>query len=128
MKLLSKDFIQPTQIRQSQQGIAGYCTIVKKSNELIIGTEGGGLNIMSLDENHYPLQIKIYKKSVNPQSISNNYIRSILADSRENIWIGTYEGLNLMIRDSVTGDVTFKAYTKNDGLPNNMIQLLVEDQ
>jgi len=101
-----------------------YC---KKSNELLIGTEGGGLNIMSFDENHYPLNNEIYLRNETPQSISNNYIRSIITDSRENIWIGTYEGLNLMIRDSITADVSFRTYTKNDGLPNNMIQLLVED-
>jgi len=32
-----------------------------------------------------------------------------------------------MITDPVTGDISFKTYTKNDGLPNNMIQLLTED-
>lgn len=108
----------------------GNCRVLfyyKKDYEMMIGTEGGGLNIMSLDENHFPVKNRIYYKSENPQSISSNSIRSILADSRDNIWIGTYEGLNLMTRDSLSGDVIFKTYSKDDGLPNNMIQLLMED-
>ena len=101
-----------------------YC---EGTNEIIIGTEGGGLNIMSLDENHYPTKIDVFKKNDDPRSISSNYIRAIISDSKQNIWIGTYEGLNLMIRDSVNSEISFKTYDINDGLPNNMIQLLVED-
>jgi signal transduction histidine kinase/ligand-binding sensor domain-containing protein/DNA-binding response OmpR family regulator len=97
-------------------------------NTLYLGTEGGGLNVISLDNNHFPEKIMLYQKNNEPNSLSNNYIRSIIKDSRQNIWIGTYEGLNKMITDSVTGDISFKTYTKEDGLPNNMIQLIAEDE
>jgi len=109
---------------------ASNCRVLyydKKFNELLVGTEGGGLNILKLDENHYPKKIEAYKKNASHGSISNNYVRSIIKDSKENIWIGTYEGLNLMIRDSISSNLSFKTYTLHDGLPNNMIQLLVED-
>ena len=96
-------------------------------NELLIGTEGGGLNIFSLDKNHYPEKVKVYRKNKDSNSLSNNYIRTIIKDKNQNIWIGTYEGLNKLIRDSITGEISFKTYTKEDGLPNNMIQLIVED-
>lgn len=99
----------------------------EKFNQLLVGTEGGGLNILALDEDHYPLKGVVYKKNTLAGSISNNYIRSIIKDSEGNIWIGTYEGLNCMIRDTITGNLSFKVYTRYDGLPNNMIQLLVED-
>jgi len=97
------------------------------NNTLYLGTEGGGLNVISLDINHYPKSITAYQKSYESNSLSNNYVRSIIKDKKQNIWIGTYEGLNKTITDSNTGEITFKSYTKKDGLPNNMIQLIAED-
>jgi signal transduction histidine kinase/ligand-binding sensor domain-containing protein/DNA-binding response OmpR family regulator len=99
----------------------------QKENSLYVGTEGGGLNVISLDDRHYPDKIKVYQKSNESNSLSNNYIRSIIKDRNHNIWLGTYEGLNKMITDSISGEISFKTYTKKDGLPNNMIQLIVED-
>jgi signal transduction histidine kinase/ligand-binding sensor domain-containing protein/DNA-binding response OmpR family regulator len=99
----------------------------QSNNTLYLGTEGGGLNAVSLDDNHYPKKIKVYQKNNEHNSLSNNYIRSIIKDSTQNIWIGTYEGLNKMIPDSISGDFSFKTYTKTDGLPNNMIQFIAED-
>lgn len=108
----------------------GNCRVLfynENFNELLIGTEGGGLNVFTLDDDQYPTSVKVYQKDTSFHSISNNYIRAIIKDSKENIWIGTYEGLNLMIRDEASGSLSFKAYTQDDGLPDNMIQLLVED-
>ena len=99
----------------------------EEKNELLVGTEGGGLNILKLDEAQNTTQVSVYKKNNSPSSISNNYIRSITKDSNGDFWIGTYEGLNKLLCDSVSGEITFKRFTKRDGLPNNMIQLLVED-
>ncbi len=110
---------------------ANNCRVLfynQSNNTLYLGTEGGGLNVISLDNNHYPEKIKVYQKNNDLNSLSNNYIRSIIKDHRENIWIGTYEGLNKTISDSITGDISFKTYTKKDGLPNNMIQLIAEDE
>ncbi|MCA1758560.1 MAG: hypothetical protein LC658_02230, partial [Bacteroidales bacterium] len=98
----------------------------EKNTALYVGTEGGGLNVISLNDNHYPLKIQVYQKNNDFNSLSNNYVRSIIKDSKQNIWIGTYEGLNKMITDSITGDISFKTYTKKDGLPNNMIQLIAD--
>lgn len=99
----------------------------KGYNILYVGTEGGGLNVISLDSNNYPEKIKVYQKNNEPNSLSNNYVRSVIKDKAQNIWVGTYEGLNKIMPDSVTGNFLFKTYTKEDGLPNNMIQLIVED-
>lgn len=96
-------------------------------NRLLVGTEGGGLNIVSLDMDHYPIKTEVFKKNEKQNSISNNYIRSIVKDRQQNIWIGTYEGLNKMVFDESAGEVSFITYTKEDGLPNNMIQLIAED-
>jgi hypothetical protein len=98
----------------------------KSFNTLYVGTEGGGLNVISFDKNQFPDTIMVYKNN-EQYSLSNNYVRSIIKDSNQNLWIGTYEGLNKMVSDSITGNINFKTYTKEDGLPNNMIQLIVED-
>lgn len=106
------------------------CRVVfynNKLNELFLGTEGGGLNILKLDKNHDVTKVSVYKENGSPNSLSNNYVRSIIKDSKGNIWVGTYEGLNKILRDSVSGKISFKNYTLKDGLPNNMIQSLVED-
>ncbi len=96
-------------------------------NQLIVGTEGGGLNVVQLDKQCNPVDIEVYKMSENDHSLSNNYVRSIIQDKNKNLWIGTYEGLNKVIYNSATGERTFKNYTKKDGLPNNMIEFIVED-
>jgi len=100
----------------------------KARNQLLVGTEGGGINYILLDDNSYPKEIKVYKKANETNSLSNNYIRSILQDDKKNIWIGTYEGLNKEVFDTNSGIRSFKSYTKNDGLPDNMIEFIVEDE
>ena len=99
----------------------------EKTNELLVGTEGGGLNLLQLDENQNPVSNRIYKKDDSSNSISNNYIRSIIKDANSNVWIGTYEGLNKMYSDAASGKIIFKTYTKENGLPNNTIQSIIED-
>ena len=99
----------------------------KEANELFIGTEGGGLNILGLNPEMVPIHTSIYQKGDSTNSISNNYIRSIIEDSNSDIWIGTYEGLNKMKVDPASGKAIFKTYTRKNGLPNNTIQSIVED-
>ncbi|MFK8056294.1 MAG: two-component regulator propeller domain-containing protein [Saprospiraceae bacterium] len=99
----------------------------KETSELFIGTEGGGLNILKLDDKMVATQIKVYKKEAIENSLSNNYIRTIIQDKNSDIWIGTYEGLNKLHREP-SGDISFTSYTQKDGLPNNTIQSIVEDE
>lgn len=101
---------------------------LEKSNELIVGTEGGGVNFIKLNNEGIPVKNVIYKSTDSSNSISNSYIRSIFIDHAKNIWIGTFEGLNKAIYQVKTGTYIFKNYTKNDGLPNNMIQIITEDK
>ena len=99
-----------------------------EKNILWIGTEGGGLNLAYLDDNCSPKIIHVFKKEDNYSTLSNNYVREIKKGTNGVIWIGTYEGLNKLKRDSITGVITFENFTVRDGLPNNMIQLIEEDK
>lgn len=96
------------------------------TNELFVGTEGGGLNVIQLDHNMIPLSTDIYQQGDASNTISNNYVRSIIRSANSDLWIGTYEGLNKMYTDSL-GTISFKSYTQKNGLPNNTIQSIVED-
>ena len=56
-------------------------------------------------------------------SLSYNVVSSILADSRKLIWIATQDGLNIFNPETQT----FYHYYKEDGLPDNNILALIED-
>lgn len=99
----------------------------KGNNNLLVGTEGGGLHILTLNENHEVIIDKKYRCSKENDNISNNYIRSIIKDSNGTIWVGTYEGLNKIIKNKISGNLSFINYTKKEGLPNNMINSIIED-
>ena len=96
-------------------------------NEIWVGTEGGGLNILSLDKNHFPYKNTIYRTKDNKNSISNNYIRSIYKQNNNTFWIGTYEGLNKVVRNNINNKLVFTTLTQKEGLPNNLIQSITED-
>lgn len=67
-----------------------------------------------------------FKKYVNtndPGSISYSGAISLFKDSKGNIWIGTSNGLNAYNYE----DDKFKVYTTKDGLPNNNIKAIIED-
>ncbi|WP_366520168.1 two-component regulator propeller domain-containing protein [uncultured Carboxylicivirga sp.] len=113
-----------------QSNSAQNCRVLfysEKTNTLFVGTEGGGLHRLSLNEDHEVNNDEIFKSSKQQGSISNNYIRSIIQNNKGHYWVGTYEGLNKMIIDSISGEVSFKYYTSFDGLPNNMIHSIIED-
>lgn len=100
----------------------------QERNQLLVGTEGGGLNIISLDREHFPNSLQIYENNGRTNSLSNNYIRSIIKDQQNNFWIGTFLGLNKMTFGPEDGKPNFTVYLKSDGLPNNLIQSIVEDK
>jgi signal transduction histidine kinase/ligand-binding sensor domain-containing protein/DNA-binding response OmpR family regulator len=62
----------------------------------------------------------------NPNSLSNNNVMTILEslyDEKEVLWIGTEGGLNKFDRTSGS----FEHFTVDDGLPNNIINSILED-
>ena len=55
-------------------------------------------------DHYFPNTEKVHSyvhDPANPQSLSNNYIISVLEDSKKNLWVGTYQGgLNLLDPES----------------------------
>ncbi len=69
----------------------------------------------------------------NPASLSSNIIHSIYimaakAEQPPILWVGTSRGLNKMVLDEVNNTTNFSHYTVKDGLPNNVIHGILEDQ
>ncbi len=67
----------------------------------------------------------------NNNSISGNYVISICADKKNNLWFGTYgNGLNKLIFDTLdsNNEEIFVSYTETDGLSNNVVYGILEDE
>jgi signal transduction histidine kinase/ligand-binding sensor domain-containing protein/DNA-binding response OmpR family regulator len=75
------------------------CNIIKVlkavNNELIIGTDGGGLTYANIAAN----QSEHYTKKTGNNSISSNTIMCMLPDGNDKVWLGTWDsGLNIFDR------------------------------
>ena len=115
-------------------------TIYQDSKKRIwIGTNGGGLNLY--DESNVGKFSHFSFKEGSKNSLSSNNIYSIAESkiitigSRNTIlWVGTSNGLNkLVISNSDTkniseSDVKVTAYTTKDGLTDNSIKSIIEDE
>ncbi|NRB53934.1 MAG: response regulator [Saprospiraceae bacterium] len=73
-------------------------SLLKEDNLLWIVTYGGGLNVLDFNTNKF----KAYQADpFDSLSISSNNGRVIFKDSRDQLWVGTEDGLNLMKRSSI---------------------------
>ena len=110
------------------------------SGNLWIGTEAGWLNKLDPKTEKFTG----YKNDPNdPNSLSHNNVRSIFEDGSGTLWFGTGGGgLNKLVPNPVLSEVEgtgggsgsdsegtdrFTHYTTKDGLPNNTVYDLLED-
>jgi PAS domain S-box-containing protein len=99
-----------------------------KRNILWIGTWGGGLNRLDLND---PLHVNPqwatfthYRHNPeDPFSLSEDSVWTIHQTSDGSLWLGTQKGLNHF--DPATE--IFDRYTEKDGLPNNVVLGILED-
>ena len=93
---------------------------------LCVGTRGGGLLELELDKAGFPQKL-LRKSTNNPtqnQTISSNFINCYWKDVFGRTWIGTEDGLNLWNQKTNS----YKHFFKADGLPDDIIQSLAEDE
>lgn len=100
---------------------SNYITsICEDKNGLIwIGT-GYGLEIYDPETNRFK---HIIKEADNPNSINSNSIMAVYCDRQNNMWIGSMHGLNKFDRRTNK----FVSFTREDGLPENLIGSIIED-
>jgi signal transduction histidine kinase/ligand-binding sensor domain-containing protein/CheY-like chemotaxis protein len=92
-----------------------------KDGNIWVGMDDNGLNII-----HQSKIIKRYRYNPNDtvHCLTNNDIRVIYKDNEDNMWVGTYAGLNLF--NAASDNFTrFKTY--NSGLTSNIIISIFED-
>lgn len=87
-----------------------------------MATYGGGMCIFNPSTGKFTT----YKNDpANPKSISSNFIHCLHKDSKGTMWIGTYGGgLDAFQRSAGN----FISYTESAGLPNNIINGILEDE
>lgn len=100
----------------------GVCRLIYKNRkgQMFFTTSVGGLNV--LDEKE--IKIKPYKYNFEILKASSNYISSIYQDLKGDYWLGTF-GSGLIKWNEKTRKV--QAFTKADGLPNDVIYGVLQD-
>lgn len=91
--------------------------------KLWVGTRGGGLNLFDIRSGKFDH----YTVSSGDYPISSNDILSLYVSRDSTLWIGTSYGLNRLCRDD-KGNSGFRWYVEKDGLPNNTIHGILEDE
>ena len=102
--------------------------LASEKNLLWIGTWGGGLNLLDLND---PLHTDPKKATFinyrnnpdDPSSLSEDSVWAIHESADGYLWLGTQMGLNRFDPNTRT----VKHYTEKDGLPNNVVLGILED-
>lgn len=86
---------------------------------LWIGTMGGGLNIFDQKTQSFSPYTDFDKVNL----LKNKWVKVIFKDTRNNLWVGTHSGVNLLKK----GSDRFRSYTKDSsGLSSNLITCITE--
>ena len=100
---------------------ATWSLALDDEGNLWIGTFGGGVNVLNLNNQKFTY----YKNNPDDStSIADDNIIRIFKDRKGNMWIGTTKGLSRYSKENKT----FKNYDEKDGLANNFIYGILEDE
>jgi ligand-binding sensor domain-containing protein/DNA-binding CsgD family transcriptional regulator len=111
----------PTATQVGRDLITAICQDGRGS--IWIGTYGGGLCLFDPEKGKF-IQNFVHREG-DASSLSSDNIYCLLEDSQGRFWVGTNSsGLNLFDRDKGT----FSHFTIEDGLPNNSILGMLEDE
>jgi len=103
--------------------LKSYVTVIYIDSKGVIWVGTNGKGLIKFNKNTREFITYLYN-SENPFSINNSAIKSIYEDSNGVFWIGTDGGgIN---KFNVVSE-QFTHYTENDGLPNNVVYGILED-
>ncbi len=97
-----------------------------------IGTDAG-LDVIDIsDKNPVDYIFTHFKNSNDPRSITGGTVRTLLEDDKQNLWIGTINGLNLLDLKTFNKGINNFIHFKNDpskrtSINNNSIYSLFQD-
>ena len=120
--------------RSSIPGYNVYAMMEDDKGFLWMGTKGGGVlvshtSIRGRPESYRNLHFEVYQNDPrDTSSLSNNFVYSILQDSRGTIWIGTYGGgINRVLSRNADKLTCRRINPENSSLSNNHVRCLFED-
>ncbi len=106
----------------SLSGNSVWCLLVDSQGTLWIGTNGGGLNRFDPQAGRFS---SFQNDPEDPNSLSHNTVLAMYEDHLGTLWIGTWGGgLNRL--EVASG--TISHYTEKNGLPNDVVYGILEDQ
>nr|WP_288834379.1 hybrid sensor histidine kinase/response regulator transcription factor [uncultured Flavobacterium sp.] len=74
-----------------------YSIMQDSKYNIWIGTRGNGIYKLTTKEHNYNFSVKHYEHdSTNPYSLSDDNVYCIFEDHANNIWVGSWDGLNLI--------------------------------
>ena len=91
-----------------------------ENGNIWLGTVNGGLNKFDPATEKF---VHFQSDENDPKSLSNNFVMSIYQDSNGVLWVGISGGLCSFNRQTEI----FTHYQEDDGLPNNTIYCILED-
>ena len=96
-----------------------FCLHEDHENQIWVGSANGGLCLYNRKNNNFQCFVH---DNMNEESISSNMVLSIFQDSHNRLWACSANGLNLM---EASGK--FRRFFQKDGLPNEVIYGMLED-
>ena len=78
-------------LEEQLKGLQVYFVLRQSPSRLWVATEGGGLFVY----NPQTGQVNRYTHSGNVGSISSDYVRSLMLDNQNRLWVGTLNSLNI---------------------------------
>lgn len=95
-----------------------------KDNNLWIGTDGGGLNLLAPDEKSFTYHLH---SEFDERSLSYNTVRAIFIESNGNAWVGTYNGgVNYREITPIQFQLYEKEVLNENSLRNNNVSAFAE--
>ncbi|MGQ1783676.1 MULTISPECIES: hybrid sensor histidine kinase/response regulator [unclassified Saccharicrinis] len=103
--------------------------IEDENGDILIGTDNGLNIIRSSEKNRKNPYVQVVKNRYkDASSLAHNYILAMYLDSKQRVWVGTMGGGLCLMHDNGGDDITFKRYTSEHGLPNDVIKAIEEDE
>ncbi|MEJ5263459.1 MAG: two-component regulator propeller domain-containing protein [Ignavibacterium sp.] len=122
------DLFKPESYTLKDAASNNISSILVDEGKIWLGTNGNGVFVYKLDENHYPADLLLKLDKDQKPSLSGNYVTSILKDKDGIIWIGTFAG-GLNKYNPVTKKIEVYKTIIDDStsISNNYINSLFED-
>ncbi len=95
------------------------------NGNLWVATHGKGVFLL---QNNKEKIINFRKKVDGTNGISDDNVNFIYQSKSKELWIGTMNGLNKLVFNSIEKNYEFEHFLIDDGLPNNQVTGIIEDE